>query len=423
MPTDTSSAESEMRGPSDSTDAGTSGSFCAPRRGVGAGARLVRALIVLIVGAGGFAGLWGYFRQTSAEAVCEKAVRARDWECLKLTATNWLEVSPRNGDAWMYLALAAEKQGDLPWAAAALGRVPQSHPRFVAALHQRLALTSGALNRPLEAAETLERLLSADPRNPEVHQQAITFYSNTFQHARLVEQIRSSVSLQCERPEAYLYLAGADEVRSSGRATLHERWVRAHPDCPLFAAAKTLSLMCERPLESRGVDFSIANPGVAPAIEARLEAASARLPDNPELLALRIERAIAGNDVRQVCQLLDRAPVRTREDDRFWRYAAWRYAALGESKEAESAWRRALELNPLSWKTRRMLATFLRDAGSVDEANALEQTAIEGEAIHALVAEIEDPDTPPTPLLRRFADYAAACHDDLVAAGIARHLE
>jgi len=407
---------------SDSPDAGISGSWCAQRPPRGVHRLVVRIVLGMIVATGSLGALWGYFRQAPEQTLCENALRAQDWARLRQSATKWLERSPRNGDAWMYLALAAEKQGDLAWAATALSRVPDSHPQVVEALHKLLALSSGPLNRPLEAAETLERLLSADAQNPGVHQQAITFYADTFQHARLVEQIRSSISRQCELPEVYIHLARADEVHATGRAALHEKWVRTHPDCPLFAAAKTLNLMCERHSEPRSADSAGQYPGAAPVIEARLDTALARHPDNPELLALRIEQSIAGNDVRQVCQCLDRAPARTREDDRFWRYAAWRYAALGEPDEAEAAWRRAQELNPLSWKTKRMFARFLRDTGRVDEADTLENTANEGEAIHTLVREIDDPTAPPTAILRRIADYAAACDDDLVSRGIARHL-
>lgn len=380
-----------------------------------------RVAVGLAIAAGLVLAVREMLLRNDEDTVCQRALEARDWERLHQSARRWLDRSPRNGDAWMYLALAAENRGDMDWAATAFSRVPDSHPRVADALHKHLALTSGPMNRPLEAAETLERLLVVDPQNPEVHRRAIAFFAQTFQHARLMEQIRSSIRLKCEPPEAYVYLAGADGDRVPEGAHFHDKWVKTYPDCPLFAVAQTLTSVCrhhsEQHSEARGAPLHGVDSGTVPRPEAILN----RFPDNSELLALFIERSIAAGDVRDVGRLMDRAPRRTRDDDRFWRYAAWHYAAINEPGEAEAACRHALELQPMSWKSRRLQAALLRSAGRAEEAATHQRLADEGEAIDALVTQIEVSSDPSPDLLSRIAAYASACDDHLVARGIERH--
>ena len=125
--------------------------------------------------------------------------------------------------------------------------------------------------------------------------------------------------MQREPREAYVYLAGADGRPVRGTLPQYERWVRDHPDCPLLVVAHALFL--------------------DPDFDALLK----RFPDHLEVLSWHLERAIAEDDTARVGRLLDQSPPTAREDDRFWRFAAWHYGRLSKLPEAEAACRRALD--------------------------------------------------------------------------------
>jgi tetratricopeptide (TPR) repeat protein len=347
-------------------------------------------------------------RWHNARADCQRAETARDWPSLEEAARVWLELDSANGDAWLFLARASEELGKPLRAASALSCVPDSHPRISDALRRQVELDLGVANRPLEAESALHRLLHHEPNDPQVHQGLIDFYARTFQKTRLVQQIRDSMASRCEPIESYLYLATADAWWVRESLPVYQRWIGGHPDCPIFTTAHALCLAHQDPITA-------GNPQ-------RLADALDRFGDNAELLAYHIEQSLAAGDSVRVGRLLDQAPRLTRSDYRFWRYAAWYQYQQGLWEEAENAFRQSLELNPLSWKTRRCLADFLTDQERHDEARRERQLADEGAALEREVLKQSVRESPSIELLEQIAAYAATCEDFQVVDGISRHL-
>ena len=380
--------------------------------------RAAGVLVALVVGLG-TAAWWN-----NDSTRCASAVAAKDWSALDRAATDWLNREPTNGDAWLYLAQAAERQGDEAKVVACLSKVPHTHPRAAEALERQIELALGPLNRPLDASLALERLLELRPEDPEVHERLIRFYAQTYQRLRLLQQVRESIAAGAESRAAYLHLITADERWLPLQREIYEQWRDAHPDCPVFVAAHALCQaegppVADSPSDyAHPSDYSTASPG-----DADLEELWRRFPDQLELLAEQFERSIARDDIDRVRSLMDIAPGRARQDDRFWRYAAWCFDRSGDPAQAEAACRRALEINPLSWKARAQLAEMLshRDAPPRD-VEELHQLAEIGQSLDRDVRRILNVEAPAQELLLRLADYASACGDDLVARGLARHL-
>jgi tetratricopeptide (TPR) repeat protein len=343
-----------------------------------------------------------------AQWLCERALSNRDWPGLELAAQRLLDLNASNGDAWLYLAQAFEERDNPLRAAAALSKVPPSHPQVADALRRQVDLDLGSANRPLEAEVALERLLELEPKNPEVHQQLIGFYARTFQQTRLCQQIRDSIASGHEPVEAYLYLAAADGWLVWESLPIYERWIQGHPNCPIFATAHALCLAHQHPIVARS--------------SREIRTTLNRFADNLEVLAYHIEQSMTDGDVARVSELLDQAPLLSRKDHRFWRYAGWLHHQRGQPEEAESMYHQSLEIHPLSWKTRRCLAELLTDQGRHDEIPQVQPLADQGKNLEQEISRQRELNPPPILLIEQIAAYAAACHDSLVIAGIARHL-
>jgi tetratricopeptide (TPR) repeat protein len=348
------------------------------------------------------------YHQTVARHRCEASLAANDWKALEMSAEEWLDWDSFNGDAWLYLARAADELGMPMRAATALSKVPETHARVIPALRRQVELELGPANRPLSAEVALQRLLRCDPGNPAVHRQWIGFLAQTYQQTRLVQQIHESIAEQCEPPEAYIYLLAADDRMGLETLAHYERWNQGHPNCPIFLTARALCHANENPDDEE--------------TSGTLQTLLKRFGDNVEILAHHIEQSIVGEDVGQVAQLLDQAPPLSRIDHRFWRYAAWLHLQKGEPDEAEQAFHHAIQLHPLSWKTRKLFAEFLASTDRDDQSQRERQLAERGDLLSRTVRESVFMVPPSSQLLEQIADYAADCDDQRVVAGIQRHL-
>ena len=108
---------------------------------------------------------------------CEAAREASQWDALERLSSEWLEIDKTNGFAWLYQATAAEQKGDFERAVERFGMLAADHPKCLPALAQRANLLEVKLNRPLDAVETCQRILTIDARNADAQQRLVYFYA------------------------------------------------------------------------------------------------------------------------------------------------------------------------------------------------------------------------------------------------------
>ncbi|MFH1922430.1 MAG: hypothetical protein ABIP48_21420, partial [Planctomycetota bacterium] len=125
----------------------------------------------------------------------------------------------------------------------------------------------------------------------------------------------------------------------------------------------------------------------------------------------------------KVSQLLSQAPPDAVGDSRFWRYKGWLHAAGGELGEAESSYRKALELNCYDPESQHHLAGVLRRLEKFDEVKIFEELAREGKQLQREILQLENVLAAPPELMRRMAQYAKKCGDDLMADKLFQRLE
>jgi len=145
-------------------------------------------------------------------------------------------------------------------------------------------------------------------------------------------------------------------------------------------------------------------------------------PDNLELLAWHIERAMEQGDLERTVELLSRLPARADADNRFWRFAGWAKARLGKQDEALANYNQALQLHPLDWTTRHLLAALRREQQQLDEVDRLEKIVQTGYELTLAIYAVPDARTVPDALLTRLADFATDCGDELFATSLRRQL-
>src|SRR5205814_966370 len=122
-------------------------------------------VVVLLCAApwGGYRG-WRWYQTRQFREQCLEAREAEDWHILREAAKNWAAWDPAAGRAWWYAAEAAQQLDDLDDLALCLGNVPKSDPKVLFALVEKANLEWTALNRPLQALETSQQVLTRDAR-------------------------------------------------------------------------------------------------------------------------------------------------------------------------------------------------------------------------------------------------------------------
>ena len=379
----------------------------------------VLAGVVLVVALA--AGAWPAYRwwhdQRTARfrTAYQQAMEARDFKRAEQIADRWVAWDPANGGGWMCLAKATKELGDLEKTAACLGNLQDSDPLCLQALVMRGDLLFLGLNRPLEAVANWKRMLRIDPMADSARRRLIYYYAMTVQRHAMVEQIRTAISLHCEPPEAYTYLALATELRFSDGFPRVSVWLVNAPNdealrvAQAYHAAKTSS---SQALASFGV--KAAAPGDKSLMQRRLE----EYPRNLEVLAFYIEAAIFDGDAGRVAELLSRCPEMAEADSRFWSYKGWYHASRGELEAAETAYRKAIEEHPLAWRPRFELSSVLRRLGQHEECKLMTDVAVQGKSLYRKLLELRNAAAIEGPLLVTLLKYARAAGDKQVVSSL-----
>ncbi|MBC8114020.1 MAG: hypothetical protein H7062_06560 [Candidatus Saccharimonas sp.] len=318
---------------------------------------------------------WCSYRRNDLAEQCRAARSRQRWDDLQVLADRWSKWDSQNGEAWMYRAQAASGRHEWLEAANYFWRVPDTDARAIPALIELSKLAFTHLNDPLKGVAACERILRIDPRAAGAHQQLIWFHAMTLQREKLLRQIHAAIDVQREPREAYVYFFLADTLRSGSAVELNERWLEAAPDAELFLVARVLQLP---DLETESPD----TPNPSPAGEhpktmtgrSKLELVDEllnRFPHNMELLAYKADDCITTGDIDGAAALLSQAPDAATQDNRFWRIQGWLHESNNELEEANTAYRRALELHAVDWNTMNRLAVVERRRQNIAEVQRL----------------------------------------------------
>ena len=125
----------------------------------------------------------------------------------------------------------------------------------------------------------------------------------------------------------------------------------------------------------------------------------------------------------EVSRLLAQAPPEAIDDSRFWKHKGWLHAAQGELSEAETAYRKALELNCYDHVAQHQLAGVLGRLRRLDQVEVFEKLHREGALLRREILESESVNKIPIEILQRMARHAKACGDDLYADQLSKRLQ
>lgn len=366
------------------------------------------------------------WRARSANVLEEHCRDLRDreqWAELERTAEAWCHREPQRASAWLFRAEAAAGQNDFQGAADALFQVPKSDDRALPAYMKGAELLLGQGNRPLEGIKALERLVQMEPRLGGAHRHLIQFSALTLQRQQLIQQVRTAIEHRREPREAYVYLFLIDTLRLTNGVEMNTKWLEAYPDHELFLVARALHMdevrVAERGSAARAVEPTLRSTSIR---EQLLDDLFRRFPNNRELLAHHIERALVAGDTARVVKVLKTAPASIDEDNRFWRYKGQVHETRKEFKDAETAYRQALKLNPLDWSTMNRLAHIERIHKRYGEVERLQRLVQQADKLRESVRKFPAAEHVGREWLEQFAVFAERAGDGTVARSLADRL-
>ncbi len=370
-------------------------------------------LILLVVGTWPCYRWWLDCRAERFKGECKDAAQAKQWDRLEELASRWLKWDRQNGYAWLYLGEAAQRQGDFERTAECLNRLDDSDPKCVAALAERVDLLFAKLNRPLEAVETCKRMLRIEPRAGRAHQRLIFFYAMSVQRQAMVKQIRTAMDLQCEPPEAYVYLFTSNALNFSDGLFRVTTWLQQYPDDETLQVAQ--AYYAARSSSSRRIAM-FGLKSFAPGDKSLIGRCLQKYPENTEVLSFHITKAMVDGDLARVAELLKQSPPSAEQDSRFWRYKGWYHSTHNELDQAEAAYRKALKMDPSDWRARLDLSSVLRRLGRTKEASSLADVALRGKKLERKLLELPNAASIDQRLLISLYAYARDIGDKQVVA-------
>ena len=383
-----------------------------------------RLVFVVCVGVAVVAVWWQYGDARYAEH-SRQALKNRQWKELASLSRSWSEADPKNAESWLHRAEAARQQRDFVSADGFLAKIPPIGEFGVRALEARIELQFGPLNQPLGAIESCLSLLQCDPASKIGHQRLIYFFAFTLQRRKLIDQVRDAAARRCEPREAYTYLFLADSLRLANAGAQNARWLESDPASELFSVAQAVQIA--ETLEGQTLrDDPELLAKIKASVERRdrtLEELLQKYPHNLELLAFFLRQATEQGDASRVTDLLTQAPAEAESDHRFWRYRGWLLQNHDELDEAEAAYRQALKLHPLDWRTRHLLAGIMRRQGDLAEARRQESLVMQANPLWVALQKQETVRAIPAQILKDLAAYAAGCQDDLIAESLHSQLQ
>lgn len=379
-------------------------------------AGLLLAIVVLAVGWNFGSDWWRQSRTSREMAACRELRTQRKWAELAERARLWNRWSPREADALLLQALAAQNLGDIQQATECLAQIDEASPKFLPSQLARAELLLGVGKRPFEGERVCRMILEKEPRAAKPHQWLIEFYATTLQKQKLLAQFREAARVHREPPEAYMFAFSIDALRLSSAVEVLTRWLETHPDEEVLLVALALNYVDpagepEPAAGSEALPEAQIDPLERQSREARLRTLLQRFPHNIELLAHHIERAMAEGELENVIRLLQDAPADADSDNRFWRYRGWVQVQAGDLDAARQSYDQALAIAPLDWVTRNRLVALLRLKNEVEQVEKQQAIVDKARALRARLKTITLAEHVTSDIVAEFRDYADLCGD------------
>ncbi len=354
-------------------------------------------------------------------AACEMSRKSGNWKQLEQQATQLRSLQPSHGQPLLLLAESAEMQGQIQKAADLLGEFPVSDVRAPLVLAQKASLEWGPLNQPLQALKTSEELIRLRPRTTSSHGRIISFYAMTLQRPELLAAIRRAISMDAEPRETYAYLMMADALTFSNAIDLNAHWLSSDPNSSFFQI--TVAVMTANSLSSRVASLlTPENEEAARQARQSVEVLQRQHPSNPILLGFLLEKCIQDGDVSRTEELLRQVASENSNDHLLWSQRGWYHTLRGEFEAAETSFKTALSLHPMSWHARRNYVTLLRRQQKLEEVEKLTSLVATGLEIRVELLKLPNAREIPEELLKRIVHYADSCGDTLIRDALQKRL-
>ncbi len=310
---------------------------------------------------------WWHARQSQYyREACETSATAESWTHLEAIASQWVEWDAEASEGWIHLADALLKQNELQGVADALAHVDNSYPGVLGILEVRGDFLFSDLNQPYAAEENWRRMLDINDRADVARQRLIYFYAITMQRERMREEILRAMEAKSDPLESYAYLLLAYEVTFSDGLSLTRKWRESYPEDETLEVAAAVYLAKFAP---DNTIYVLGISSVAEGDETEVTRLFDTYPQNLEILAFHLEKAVFEGNEPRVVEILGMCPPSAELDCRFWRGRGWLLSAQGRHEDAAQALQKCVELNPLDWRGRLLLSGALRQLGRNEEAS------------------------------------------------------
>lgn len=331
--------------------------------------------------------LWSRSQQKrSISALREQFQMARekgDWARCEQTAIEWGLLDPLSSEPILSAAVAAKNQNAVDRAVGYLMQLPSNAP--VEALLDLSRLQFSELDDPIHAIETTQRIAKRMPSNRDAHLQLLYFWAMTRQSSKLIEEAQRGIRDGACSLETFAYLFEGDRVRFKDELETNRRWSESWPHVECFHVAAVLAMVREAErLESKDGKSEFDPIDLRKKLDEDLALLGHTFPENQDVIAFRIQRAMNNGDAAIVRKLLKSAPVAFDRDHRYWRVKGWLLDFEQKPEEAVKEYSRSLAINPFDMQNYFERAGVYRQLGQLAQVESDTKLGMLAKELHAV---------------------------------------
>lgn len=331
--------------------------------------------------------LWSRSQQKrSISALREQFQMARekgDWARCEQTAIEWGLLDPLSSEPILSAAVAAKNQNAVDRAVGYLMQLPSNAP--VEALLDLSRLQFSELDDPIHAIETTQRIAKRMPSNRDAHLQLLYYWAMTRQSSKLIEEAQRGIRDGAYSLETFAYLFEGDRVRFKDELETNRRWSESWPDVECFHVAAVLAMVREAErLESKDGKSEFDPIDLRKKLDEDLALLGHTFPENQDVIAFRIQRAMNNGDAAIVRKLLKSAPGAFDRDHRYWRVQGWLLDFEQKPEEAVKEYSRSLAINPFDMQNYFERAGVYRQLGQLAQVESDTKLGMLAKELHAV---------------------------------------